>query len=130
MDKGAPGDGRQDAVGLRGDYLIVLRHEEEIGSAGLLHLGPGAGIQIHVLVKSVLMGAHNRVQAHGVIQPCFDVPCTVGRGPVEIADADGQRLRAALEIRAHRRAEDAELILVRRFHPDDGIGAEHERTYI
>ena len=65
------------------------------------------------------------MQAHGIVEAGLDMACPMGRCPVEIADADGQGLRAALEIRPHGRTEDAELIFIRWLHADDGVGAEH-----
>ena len=47
---------------------------------------------------------------------------------VEIADADGDRFSAALEVRANRCTEYAELIDVCRFNADDGIITEHIRA--
>ena len=56
--------------------------------------------------------------------------CAVRRRAVKIRYADGNRLCAALEVRAYRSTEHTELILVRRLHANDRIGSEQIRTDI
>ena len=90
---------------------IVFCHEEEVGSSCLLHLGPCGGIKVHVLVKSLLMGVNDSVQAHGVVQTCLYMTCAVGSCPVVVTYPDSDRLSAALEVGAYRCGEYTELVL-------------------
>ena len=130
MDQGSAGDGGQNAVRLRCHDLPVLGDKKEVCSSGLLHLPTGSRIQIHILVKSLLMGCDNGMKTHGIVQPSLNIPRSVRRCPIEIADTDGQRFCAALEIGAYRGTENPELVFVRRLHPDHGIAAEHVGTQI
>ena len=74
------------------------------------------------------MRFHNCVEAHGVVQTRLDVARAVRGCAVVIAHLDGNRLRAALEVRADRRAENAEFKLRRGLHADDAVRANHERA--
>ena len=91
-------------------------------------MGAGGGIHVDVLVIALLVGVHNVVKAHGVVQTGLDVAGALGRRPVKIGDAQLQGLDAALEIGADRGDEHPELILRRGLDADDGVAAEHERT--
>ena len=51
------GDGRQDAVGLRSNDLIVLCYEQEVSSAGLLDLRSGSCIEVHILIITLTLCA-------------------------------------------------------------------------
>ena len=128
LQQAAPGDGGENGVGLGGDQLAVLGDENHVGAAGLLDVGAGSGIHVDVLVVALLMGVHNVVKAHGVVQTGLHIAGALGRRPVEIGDAQLQGLDAALEIGADRGDEHPELILRRGLDADDGVAAEHERT--
>jgi hypothetical protein len=52
------------------------------------------------------------------------------RSTVEVADAQRQRMDAALEVGADRRRENAELIFFGGGDTDDWAAAEHKRAYI
>ena len=71
-----------------------------------------------------------RIEAHGVIQAGLDVACAVRGCTVVVADADRDRLHAVLEVRADRRAEQAELVCIRRLDADDGARREEVRTEV
>ena len=125
VEQGAAGDGRQDAVALGSDELAVLGDEDEVGAAGLFHLGAGGGVEVHVFSVALAMGVHDGVEAHGVVEASLDVAGAVGSGAVEVSHADGDRLGTALEIGANGSDEDAELVLFGGLHADDGRTAEH-----
>ena len=78
-------------------YGVVFGDKKEVGAACLLHLGSCARVQIHIFIKALVVGIHDGVKAHGVIQACFDMARAVWCCTVKIADADGQRLYAAFE---------------------------------
>src|SRR5699024_7451180 len=122
--------GRQDCGGLRCDHCIVFCHKEEVGSSCLLHLGPCGGIKVHVLVKSLLMGVNDGVQAHGVVQTCLYMTCAVGSCPVVVTYPDSDRLSATLEVGAYRCRKYRELVLCCRFYADNRVGTEHVRPDI
>ena len=86
--------------------------EQEVGTAGLLDLGAGCGIQVHILIKALLMRIHDGMKAHGIVQTCLDMAGSVGCCTVKVTDTDGNGLYTALEIRAYRRTEAAELIRI------------------
>ena len=65
------------------------------------------------------MGSDRGIQAHGIVEPCLYMACSMRRRPVKITDAQGQGLCAALEIRAYRGGEQTELILIRRLDADN-----------
>ena len=123
----AAGDGGQDGVGLGGDQGVAL-DEDDVGAAGLLDVGAGGGVHIHVLVVALLVGIHDVVKAHGVVQASLYVAGAPGGCTVQIGDAHGQGLHAALEVGANGGGEDTELVLIGGLDADDGIGAEHEGT--
>ena len=54
--------------------------------------------------------------------------CSVRCCAVEVCDTDRDRLSAALEVRADRCTERAELVLGCRFHTDNRVCTEHIRT--
>ena len=120
-----PGDGRKDRVGLRRYHLVILRHEEEVGTAGLLHLRPGRRIQVHVLVVSLPVRRHDGVKAHRVVKPGLYMAGSTRRRPVVVAHLDGDRLCAALEVWAYRRGKYPELEFIRRLYRDHRIASEH-----
>ena len=119
VHKGAPGNGWEDGIRLRRHHLAVLCDKQEIGSPRLLNIGPGTGIQEHVLVISRCMGCDRSVKAHGVVQSGLYVAGAVGRRPVKVADAKGQRFCSSLKIRPYRRSKKPELILLGRLNTDD-----------
>ena len=125
LDQGTAGDGGQDGIGLGNHQLAVLGHEQDVGAAGLLNVGAGRGIHIEVFVIALLMGFHNVIKAHGVIEAGLDVTGASGGRPVQIGNPQGQGPDTALEVGAHGGAEDTELELVGGLDADDGIGAEH-----
>ena len=130
VDERTARDGRKDGAGLRRDELAVLRDEQEVRAARLFDVRARRGIEEHVLVKAVLMREDVRIEAHGVIQAGLDVACAVRGCTVVVADADRDRLHAVLEVRADRRAEQAELVLVCRLDADDGARREEVRTKV
>ena len=89
-------------------------------------MGAGGGVHIHVLVIALLVGIHDVVQAHGVVQTGLDVTGAPGSRTVEVRDADGQGLHAALEVGADGSGKNPELVLVGGLDANDGIVAEHE----
>ena len=115
---------------MRRHDLIVLCHKDKVGSAGFLHFRAGRGIQIHIFIKSVCMGSHNGMQAHGIVQSRLDVAGPVRRRAVKVGYADSDRLCAALEIRTYRRRKYAELIFISRLHADNRVNTEHVRPDI
>jgi len=125
MEQGAAGDGRQDALALGSDELAVLGDEDEVGAAGLFHLGAGGGVEIHVFGIALTMSVHDGVEAHGVVEACLDVTGAVRSGAVEVGDADGDGLGTALEVGADGSDENTELVLFGGLHADDGGTAEH-----
>ena len=127
MDDGTTGNGGQDGFGLGGHQGVAL-DEDDVGAAGLLDVGAGGGIQVDVLVIALLVGIHDGIQAHGIVQTCLDMAGALGGGTVEVGDADGQRLHAALEVGTHGGDEDTELILSSGLDADDGVIAEHIGT--
>ena len=76
------------------------------------------------------MGIHDGVKTHGVIQACFDMARAVWCCTVKIADADGQRLYAAFEVRANRSGEYTELVFIGWFYADNRVASEHIGTDI
>ncbi len=128
--QGTSGDRRQNAVGFRGNDLVILRNKEEVSAAGFFNLRSGAGIEVHILVKALFMSGNDGMKAHSVVQTSLDKAGAVRSGSVEIADLNGNRLSAALEVRANGGAEDTELEFVCRFYADNGVNTEHEGTEI
>ena len=122
------GDGRQDAVGLRGNDLIVLCDEQEVRSAGLLDLRSGRCVEVHIFIIALTVRIHDRVQAHRVVQAGLDVTGAMRCCAVVVADTDRDRLYAALEVRAYRSDKYTELVLIRRLYTDDCVASEHVRT--
>ena len=125
---GTAGDGRKDTAGLRGNQLVVLCDEDHIGSAGLFDLGAGSRIKVYVLVKALLVGVYDGVKAHGIVQAGLYVSGSSRSRTVEVADTDGDRLCAALEVRTYRGNQNTELILLRRLNTDNGRRTENIRT--
>ena len=123
-------DRRQDAVGFRRDELAVLRDEQEVRTARLLNVRARSSIEVHVLVEALLVCEDVRIEAHRVVQAGLDVARAVRCSAVIIADADRDRLDAVLEVRADRRAEQAELVLIRRLDADDRARSEEIRTQV
>ena len=63
------------------------------------------------------------VQTHGIVQAGFDVSGSVRSCTVIVADTDGNRFRAAFEIRSNRGTEQTELIFVCRAYTDDSAAS-------
>ena len=76
------------------------------------------------------MGIGDISQTHGIVQTCLDVSGSMRGCTVHVADTDGQRLYAALEVRTNRCTEHSELEFICRLYADDGIDTEHVRTDI
>ena len=129
-DQGAAGDGGQDGGGLGHDQVAVLGDEEDVGAAGFLDLGAGCRIQVDIFSEAPVVGVHDGVQAHGIVEAGLDVPGAAWSCPVKVGDPDGNGLGAALEVGAHRRAEDAEHVVLSGLYPDDRGNAEHIRTQV
>ena len=91
-------------------------------------MGAGGGVHIYVFIVALLVGFHDVVQAHGVVQACLDMAGALGRCAVQIGDPQGQGLYAALEVGADRRGENTELVNVRGLDANDGVNAEHKGT--
>ena len=125
VQQGTAGDGGQNGVRQGGDQGVAL-DENHVGSAGFLDMGAGGGIQIDVLVIALLVGVHNVVQAHGIVQSRLYMAGAPGRGTVQIGDADGQGLDAALEVGAYGGGKDAELVFRGGLDADGGVGTEHK----
>ena len=53
------GDGRKDTVGLGSYDLVVLGNEQEVRTAGLLYLGTGSSIQVHILIVAFLVSGYD-----------------------------------------------------------------------
>ena len=130
IEDGAAGDGRKDAVGLGSHHGVVLCNEDEVGSSGLLHICSCGSVQIHIFIIALLVGVHDGVEAHGIVQTGLYMAGAVGGCPVKVADADGDGLCTALKVGAHRRTEGAELVFAGRLYADDGIRSEHIGTDI
>ena len=41
-------------------------------------------IQVNVLVKSLFVSIDNRMKAHGIVQPGFDMTCSMWSSPVKV----------------------------------------------
>ena len=121
-------DRRQDAVGLGSNYLTVLGYEQEVSTTGLFYILAGSCIQIHILIESGTMCVHNGIQAHRIVQTSLDVAGAVRCRTVVVTHADGDRLSAALEVRANRSTEYTVLILICRLYTDNSVAAKHVRT--
>ena len=63
-------------------------------------------------------------------KPFLDVACTVRGSAVIVTDADRDRLHAVLEVGADRRAEETELIFVRRLDTDDRARGKEVRAQV
>lgn len=125
IDQGTSGNGRQNAVGFWCYHSVVFGDKQEVGAACLFHLCSGAGIQIHIFIKTLAVGIHNGVKAHGVIQARFDMAGSIRGSAVKIADTDRQRLYTAFEIRTNRGGEYTELVFIGWFYTDDRVASEH-----
>ena len=125
MDQRTACDGRKDAVGFWCYNGIIFGYKEEVGTAGFLYFLSGGSVQIHVLVITILMRVYNGMQAHGIVQPCFNMTGSVRCGAVKIGDTDGQGLYSAFKVRSYGCCEYTELIFVRRLYTDDRIASEH-----
>ena len=130
IDKASSCDGRKDGIRLRNHQMIVLIHEEDVGSAGLLNLRSCCCIQVNVLRKAFLMCRNNCMQAHCIVQSRLDVAGSVRCSAVIITDLYIDRLRAALEVRANRSRKYAVLVIICRLYTDNRADAEHIRTNI
>ena len=122
--KGTSCNGRKDRRGTYSDELIAL-DEDDICAAGLLDLCTGRRIRIQILCEALVMRLNNCVKAHRIVEACFDVACSAGSSAVKVRDLERDRLCAALEVRADRCNEDAELVLCCRLDADDCVGTEH-----
>ena len=71
-----------------------------------------------------------RIEAHRVVQAGLDVARAVRGSAVIVTDADRDRLHAVLEVGADRRAEETELIFVRRLDTDDRARGKEVRTQV
>ena len=65
------------AVRLRSNDFAVFGDEDEVCSAGLLDLGSGSSIQVHVLIEALAMCLHDGIKAHSIVQACLDVTGSV-----------------------------------------------------
>ena len=52
-------DGRKDTAGLGSYNLVILGNEQEVRTAGLLYLGTGSSIQIHILIVAFLVSGYD-----------------------------------------------------------------------
>ena len=127
-DKRTTGNGRKNAVRLRSNDFAVFGDEDEVCSAGLLDLGSGSSIQVHVLIEALAMCLHDGIKAHSIVQACLDVTGSVRCCTVIIGNADGDGFCTAFEVRANRGGEYAELIFLSGFYTDDSAASEHIRT--
>ena len=57
--QGTTGDRRQDAVGLRSYHFVIFGHEQEVCTTGLLDISTGSCIQVHILIKTLLMSIYD-----------------------------------------------------------------------
>ena len=69
------------------------------------------------------MCVHNGIQAHRIVQTSLDVAGAVRCRTVVVTHADGDRLSAALEVRANRSTEYTVLILICRLYTDNSVAA-------
>ena len=65
------------------------------------------------------------MKAHGIVQPGFDMTCSMWSSPVKVADTDGDRFGAALEIWAYRSSKNTELVFTGRLNSDNGVKTKH-----
>ena len=125
---GAAGDGWQDGVRFWRDEGAILGDEEEVCAAGFFNLGAGCWVEIHIFSKSCFVCFLAGVEAHGVVEACFDVTGAVWGCAVKIGDGDLDRFDAALEIWADWHADHAEFKFWRWRYADDRTAAVDEWT--
>ena len=70
------------------------------------------------------------MQAHRIVQTCFDMAGTIGGCTVKITHLNGDRLCTALEVRTNGGYKNTELKLLRRLNTDYAVGTDHEGTQI
>ena len=125
MEDRAACDGWENAGGFWCDQFIVFCDKDQVGAACFLNFRSSLRIQVNVLVKSLFVSIDNRMKAHGIVQPGFDMTCSMWSSPVKVTDTDGDRFGAALEIWAYRSSKNTELVFTGRLNSDNGVKTKH-----
>ena len=89
-------DGRMES-----DFGVTRVHlgdGEEVCAASFFNLGAGCWVEIHIFSKSCFVCFLAGVEAHGVVEACFDMTGAVWGCAVKIGNGDLDRFDAALEI--------------------------------
>ena len=132
LDERTARDGREDGIGmgLRNDKRAILLHEQHVRATRFLDVGAGLRVEVKVVAVAVAMSFHDRLQGHSVVQAGLDVAGAVRSSAVVLGHTQLDGLKAALEVGADRRYENAELVLIGGSNADDVAGREHERTHV
>ena len=113
---------------LRNNKVARLVDEQNVGATRLFNIGAALGIEVQVLGIASCVGLDTGLDAHGVVQAGLDVAGAMRSSAVILGDAQGNSRVAALEVRADRRDQNAELVLGGRGNANDDTRGDHERT--
>ena len=123
------GDGRKNGIRLRSyqSFATVL-DEDDVSTTGFFNLGTGCRIEIHILVKSLSVCFHDRMQGHCIVQTSLDVTGSVRSRTIEVRNTNNNGLSTTLEVRANGSNKNSEHVLVSRLNTDNGVVTEHVRA--
>ena len=118
--------GKTGTIPIPDDRRYTQRHRSMF--AGFFDAGTCAGVQVHIFIVSFLVGGNDSVQAHGIIEACFNMTGAVGSSPVEIRYLLCKGLYSAFKIRSHRSCKNPELILGCGLYSYNGRRSKHKRS--